>query len=425
LKKRVLVFPCGSEIGLEIAQSLKYSRHFELWGASSVPDHGRFVFKNYIQMNTAIQDDVFVTELLNIVSEYNIDFIFPAHDSVVLKLSECRSVLPCAVITSSYETCSVCRSKKKTYDRLNGIVAVPRIYDDFEKIKKYPVFLKPDVGQGSKGIAVAYSKEDIVFYQDKDPSLIVLEYLPGKEYTVDCFTDRNGKLLIAEGRERVRISNGISVNTAPCDNKEFAVLAEKINSVLTFSGAWFFQVKENETNEMVLMEVAPRIAGSMGLDRNRGMNLPLMSLFDASGLEVNIQKNSFEIEMDRALGNSFRMNIEYDSVYVDYDDTLIVDGKINTQLVRFLYQCVNKGVRLLLLTRHNGDIKDRLACIRMGSLFDEVIHIDKNEPKSKYIKGNAIFIDDSFMEREDVLHVCGIPVFDPCMVESLIDGSLQ
>ena len=48
MKKNILVFPCGSEIALEIYKSLKYSIHFNLIGASSVEDHGRFVYENYI-----------------------------------------------------------------------------------------------------------------------------------------------------------------------------------------------------------------------------------------------------------------------------------------------------------------------------------------------------------------------------------------
>jgi hypothetical protein len=38
MKKNVLVFPCGSEIGLEIHKSLSYSTHFTLVGGSSVDD---------------------------------------------------------------------------------------------------------------------------------------------------------------------------------------------------------------------------------------------------------------------------------------------------------------------------------------------------------------------------------------------------
>ena len=46
--KNILVFPCGSEIALEIYKSLEFSTHFTLFGASSVKDHGEFIYKNYI-----------------------------------------------------------------------------------------------------------------------------------------------------------------------------------------------------------------------------------------------------------------------------------------------------------------------------------------------------------------------------------------
>ena len=41
--KNILVFPCGSEIALEIYRSLRYSTHFKLIGANSLDDHGKFV----------------------------------------------------------------------------------------------------------------------------------------------------------------------------------------------------------------------------------------------------------------------------------------------------------------------------------------------------------------------------------------------
>ena len=47
--KKVLVFPCGSEIGLEIYRSLKYNKDFELIGGASVNDHGEFIYENYIE----------------------------------------------------------------------------------------------------------------------------------------------------------------------------------------------------------------------------------------------------------------------------------------------------------------------------------------------------------------------------------------
>ena len=42
----VMVFPCGSEVGLELNNALKDVSFITLFGASSVPDHGKCVFEN-------------------------------------------------------------------------------------------------------------------------------------------------------------------------------------------------------------------------------------------------------------------------------------------------------------------------------------------------------------------------------------------
>ena len=47
-RKNILVFPCGSEVALEIYRFLRHSTHFHLIGANSVDDHGKFVFEYYI-----------------------------------------------------------------------------------------------------------------------------------------------------------------------------------------------------------------------------------------------------------------------------------------------------------------------------------------------------------------------------------------
>ena len=424
MKKKVLVFPCGSEIGLEIHRSLSSSTHFELIGGSSVDDHGRYVYTNHISGIPFISDSDFIDKLIRIIDEYKIDFIFPAHDSVVLKLAQERERLNCVIVTSPVETCEISRSKLKTYEFFQDMITTPRLYKSIAKVTRdtLPVFLKPDVGQGSKGTYLAKSIEDIEFYCKKDPTLMILEYLPGKEYTIDCFTSRHGKLLFCQGRERRRTSNGISVDSTPVSDARFLELAEKINNKLRFTGVWFFQVKENSTQQLTLLEIAPRIAGTMGLERARGVNLALLSLFDVDGLDVSIFKNDYFIEIDRALENKYNHNINYDHVYIDFDDLVIFDGKVNTDIIKFIFQCANKDIKTHLLTRHREVLEDTLEKYRLTHVFDEVIWIKNEDPKSSYItERNAIFIDDSFTERHEVASKLGIPVFDAHMIEALLD----
>lgn len=426
MKHNVLVVPCGSEIGLELHRSLQFSTHFELFGASSVQDHGAFVYKNYVGDVPFVDDPKFTERLNQEIKKHDIKFIFPAHDSVVLKLAEAKESgeINCEVITSPAETCRIARSKKKTYEELKDVVAVPHVFESAQHVGSgdFPVFLKPDVGQGSKGTHLAKDQSDLEFFIKKDPTLLILENLPGKEYTIDCFTNKDKKLLFCEGRERARIQNGISVNSKTNDDKRFIQLAEKINQTLDFRGVWFFQVKENTKGELVLMEIAPRVAGTMGLIRAKGVNLPILSLFDALGLDVAIFKNSHDVVIDRALRERFSHDLSYDHVYIDFDDLIIFENKVNPYIMAFIYQSHNNGKKVHLITRHRNVLSESLEKYRLTQAFDSLIHIKEGGEKYPYItEKSAIFIDDSFAERKKVHDHCGIPTFDSHMIESLME----
>lgn len=161
------------------------------------------------------------------------------------------------------------------------------------------------------------------------------------------------------------------------------------------------------------MEIAPRVAGTMALCRMQGVNLPLLSLYDAMGRDITILKNNFEIEIDRALAAKFKIDMQYETVYVDLDDTIILDSGHNYLLIGLLYKFVNLGKKIILITKHIKVVRDTLSEHRLSlNLFDEIIAIKSDDRKSEYIKGPAIFIDDSFAERHEVSEKHGLPVFD-------------
>ena len=105
------------------------------------------------------------------------------------------------------------------------------------------------------------------------------------------------------------------------------------------------------------------------------------------------------------------------------DDTVYIGDKVNVQMMTFLYQCVNKGIGVTLLTKHAKDIYDSLKRFKISvDLFDEIVHIEQGDNKAIYIVDKeSIFIDDSFAERLNIQRNIGIPVFDLDMIESLID----
>ena len=420
--KRIMVFPCGSEIGLEIQRALSWNKHFILIGASgSDPNHGPFVFKHYFDGLPFHNEPDFIEKVKDFVDAHAIDVIFPANDSVQLQLARHADELDCLLISPPAETCEVCRSKALTYHKLSGIVRVPQVYDR-AAVVQFPVFLKPDKGQGSEGVHLARNQAELDFYISRNPDLLILENLPGEEYTVDCFTDRHGVLRGAYPRARARIKRGISVRTYPVEIPAIQTLAEHINQALDLRGGWFFQLKEASDGELVLMEIGPRIAGSMGLTRNLGVNIPLLSVYDRLDMEVGIQKLEHNLVMERALTNRFKSDLEYRHVYLDLDDTLIVDSQVNPMLMAFIIQCRNREIPVHLITRNPADIHELLRGYGLDSLFDRIIQMEPGEKKAdRIIPRDAIFIDDSYQERADVAEALQIPCFDVDAVESLMD----
>lgn len=423
-RKKVLVFPCGSEIGLEIYASLVNNTHFELIGGNSVPDHGRFVYESYIgDIPFITEEKKVIKRLKEIVTEYGIDAIYPTMDSVITHLKNHEKDLGCSVVSSPKETAEICSSKKATYEALRNLSYLPRRFDDLTKIDSYPIFIKPSIGYGSVGAKVVYFQSEAHEHLKTITNAVITEYLPGEEYTVDCFTDRFGQLLYASARKRNRVLKGISVNTTDVDDQaEFSQIAKDINEQIKLRGAWFFQVKRDSNSKLKLLEVASRLGGSSALQRMKGVNFAALSLYDTFEMDVDVVPNVYSVELDKAFYGRYKINYTYTSVYIDYDDTILIKNKyLNEDAIRLLSQCINRNIKIILITRHKGNLDKSLEKFRIYRFFDDIIHIQNGDRKSKYIKSpNSIFIDDSHAERLDVSITLGIPSFSCDMIQFLL-----
>lgn len=420
----VAIFPAGSEIAFEINNALKYSKFVKVYGLSSVSDHSEFVYKNYYDKLPYMTDKSFIRKLNKYIKDNKIDYIYPAMDMVQVFLTNNQKKINAKIVTSDPDTVNTCRSKKKTYERLKKEKFVPKTYKKVSEVDKYPVFIKPTEGQGAHGAKKIETEEELKFsLKHSDEDLVICEYLSGTEYTVDCFTDRHGKLVFTNIRSRDRIRTGISVrSTKQKLPKEVQKMAETINEYFNFNGAWFFQLKKDVKGKYKLMEISPRIPGTMGLSRNLGINFSVLTLFNMWGYDVDVIDNGYNIVLDRAFINRYKIDIKYNNVYLDFDDTVTYNGKLNLDVIKFIYQSLNDNKNIYLLTRHKDNIYETLKKYKLSEdIFKEIIEVKTND-KSDYIKDkDSIFIDDSFRERKEVRDKLNIPVFDVDMIESLLD----
>jgi carbamoyl-phosphate synthase large subunit len=419
--RTVLVYPGGTEIGLEIARSLKLCKEVRLVSAGMRDTPADFFFSKHYEVEP-ISSQTWSQQLKSAIEAERVTHILPAHDEVIVPLLENERLLGAKIVASGLETCRVARSKRETVKRLTGVLPVPTIFDVSSAVEDFPVFLKPDRGQGSRGALVARTREELDVALARDASLVIQEYLPGEEYTVDCFSDREKGLLYAAGRKRIKITSGIASRSQFVQNTRFADYARRIHKALPFWGAWFFQLKASAEGELKLLEVAPRIAGTSGLSRTSGVNLPLLGLYESDRIEVSIPNELLGIIVERSLAPAYSHTIEYEALYLDYDDTLIVGGAVNSQLVKIAYQCLNRKKAVVLVTRHAGDISASLQKYRLGGLFDQIVHLKAGESKRKAIThGKCVFVDDSFRELEDIRRHPGVTALHVSSADLLIN----
>lgn len=419
-KINVLIFPCESNSN-ELHDALSYCFNVNVFGASSVKRHGAYIYKNYKCDLPYVNSDNFIDEFNAYLDENSIDVIMPTHDTIALFLAEHASDIHAKVVQSDIRTNKICRSKIQTHETFSDCDFVPFRYTSKQEIE-YPVFVKPDVGEGGHGAFVAKNDKELSIITFNDN--LVTEFLPGREVTVDCLTDKNGSLLCVLPRTRDRIFGGIAVNSkSETATEEIKLIAETINERLTFRGLWYFQLREDKNGNLKLMEISTRCAGTMCVSRARGYNLPLLSVYTAMGYDICVAKESMNVEMDRALIARYDMHLDYDTVYIDFDDTITLRGEINPLAMFFLYQCRNKYKKVYLLTRHIHDIHDTLKKYAVSEdLFADIIYIPENDNKYNYIvEKKSIFIDNMFKERQEVSEKCGIPVFDADGFEFLLD----
>lgn len=421
-KTRVLVFPCGAENALEVHSALRYSLHVELYGASSVEDHGRFAFTAYTGDLPRIDEAGFDAAFAALVTRLKIDVVFATHDSVHEYLAPQAAALGFHLVNGDPETSSIARRKSSTYAAFGSEAWLPRRYGGADDVDSWPVVVKPDLGQGGQQVTVAASRDACRRAAAAMSDPVIVEYLPGEEITVDCFTDRHRALLWIGPRTRERVRAGIAMRSRLLEADEtIRSIAEAINARLKLRGPWFFQLKKDRAGVWKLLEISCRIAGTMAAQRAWGINLPLMAIQDVMGRDLLTLPEPRVGLIDRRIATKAQLDYEYAKVFIDLDDTLLIDGHAVPLVLHFLYQCRAEGKQIVLITRHGRECRPTLEEASISpQLFSEIIHITDRSPKSDYISPNSIFIDNHFPERLEVSRRLGIPVFDVEALEFLI-----
>jgi carbamoyl-phosphate synthase large subunit len=191
-----------------------------------------------------------------------------------------------ALPISPVECLRTCRDKQLLMDAVRGKVPIPESEPLTEAVAacvdSFPRFAKPRAGAGSRGIARIDSRADLEL-QPKDGSVMLQEYLPGEEYSVDVYVSRDGRVVAAVPRVRMKVDSGIAVASRTVRAPDVAEAAMRTAEIVGIRGAANIQFKRAADGVFKLLEVNPRYPGTLPLTGAAGVDIPKLMADELAG----------------------------------------------------------------------------------------------------------------------------------------------
>lgn len=261
----------------------------------------------------------YIENIKTICHNENITTIIPQYGDELVPLSRniqlLNSLGVTVLVTPDIEKLSIANNKTAVYDFFSGCSFVPkyRYASDLDEMEKaifelgYPdkaLCMKPASSEGGKGVhIITEEKVDILNeipgtsrmswellknrlkkYNDM-PDILIMEYLPGTEYSVDCVC-KDGETIACIPRQRVETSMGVSVESIIEKNEEIIDISKEIIKALNLSYNINIQFKYSSAGTPMLIEINPRVSGSLVANLGAGVNMLELSLKLAHGLPL-------------------------------------------------------------------------------------------------------------------------------------------
>ena len=259
-------------------------------------------------------DPAYVSTLLDICMNEKVDVLLPimsAELSVLAEKLDAFAEIGTMIAVSEPQQLAVANNKRRLFDFLRDNNLPSAEYyavhsreemQECVKILGYPekkVCVKTPEGSGSRGFrilsesisrfdifmnekptaAIITLKEfhDILAEADEFPELIVMEYLPGAEYSVDLLAD-HGKVLVSCCRKSLRMENSIMLEAIVADDPAVTEVCAKVTQKLGLDGNIGFDIRKREDGTPIIMECNPRITAGIPYFFLAGVNLPYLCI---------------------------------------------------------------------------------------------------------------------------------------------------
>lgn len=343
-KASVLVTAVGAPGAVNIIQALGKNgeREISVFGVDVKANPSGKPFVDGFRQVPPGKSGAFVDAIISVCNDFGIDVVIPLSTEELLAFAANREQIEggsdAKVCVSPEESIRISNDKANLFEKLaSKHVPIPRFsvadsMDDFSKAIKgllasnERACMKPAFAHGGRGFRIISREKDTtkmlleskpenspISLQEAErlikglremPRMLVMEFLPGKEYSVDALCS-DGDLLVAVPRSRDEIRSGISFVGTVERNEEAIQISKALCDVIKFDGPVGIQLKQASDGRLKVLEVNPRLHGSVVLTVAAGVNIPYLAVKNTLKEEFEIPTPKYGTGITRYWGASF------------------------------------------------------------------------------------------------------------------------
>jgi carbamoyl-phosphate synthase large subunit len=267
-----------------------------VWGADSDPECvGRYFADHFWEMPRLDAPGAH-ERVVRFCSEEGIGLLVPTRDGELITFAALRDRLAAAdthVPIGSEDAVAVCLDKLRFHDhcRQHRITTAPT-FSVLDKLDAEQVVVKERHGAGSRKLAVGVDREAAREHAGRLEEPIFQPLLAGAEHSVDLYVNREGRVVEAAPRTRIRVHEGESVVTETVEHPGLVAAAVRLAESLALRGHLVIQAFV-DGDDVSLLECNPRVGGASTLGFHAGVDTPAWSLAEAHGATVEPRLGSY------------------------------------------------------------------------------------------------------------------------------------
>lgn len=302
MKKHILITSISAKVPLiktVIKSKNKFDKNISVFGADL---DNECIGKYFVDFfwNMPKIDLLKIDDLISFCYAENIKYIIPTRDADVLYFSNYKDKLlsnGIYLFSANKDAVEKCFDKLKFYTESKNSLVIPT-YTDLQDFSSSNIVVKERFGSGSNNIAVNVDRTTALKFARTLKDAVFQPYIPGKEFSIDSYVNKDGKCIASIVRSRDVVKNGESQITTAVKDSNMSRLIASFLEDLNIYGHSVTQVIKND-DDFNIIECNTRFGGASTLSYEMGLESFYWFLLEANNKEIKFKLKDIELKQVR------------------------------------------------------------------------------------------------------------------------------